>query len=1207
MAFGVSCTNCTSSNIGILSEVFEQLELAGVSNILEKRLIDLGLEVASSEYAQAYINELLINGALRCPHSPSYVDGTATSKYQVPAFPSLPHESLETVAFASSLLLHMAAVVIAEAHSSYNLEDTNPLDGQNKLEEQPKLRLIDFTSFETSVGGWANEAVGDLLEYISESVDDANSPTGKDIRINSLLRSTFLDENGVLDIEFNDIGFGSDDVQISLKRIRVLGLDTASNLNLLDAIGAQTLQNVWKWNKLGFEVEFSLLSAGSGVSPAGRALKSMEHITLSIDFGDIDVSLALLLALDLDLLGDLKLHSMLEIEKILPCILTAAHAAEFSEFQVLAGSIKKFGITGFKSEELNNAAAESSRVILEKYGQKIISSMPGVFDMTVRALLNNMMKYHIGGDSSIACPAPSAKPSGFVDFRDLFLIAEKARQFGGSGLSQYGNLFSTALDIVQDFIFRVDKSTRLSAINDIVVAPITEAQSNSSGSFVFEGDIFSGNSRFEVGGFNANIQLRASDVHIDNLDTIGSPLELFQAVKDVPHSLNNMMTFGTENRPVRISMRFLLSLMGDDDTQLHNDVEISLDLHSASVMLQAMMKVAESRFYGFPMRDIFDLNCWLAMIPAPKLDQYGVRSISEEQTVSLQELAATAASLSLNVTCIECSSPRMPELTELLSKVEAQEDLSEAMNALLDYATDMVGGNFVEVQMDRLLNDAARKCPHSPTYDPNTEAQVYQAFKTQEDEPSLSLLVTIAALAIVAILAVVAVIYAIKSIVHRRHKRWLGTLPPHQIQRLVQEQSREEREQAELNTASQSMFRSKVIPTYARFGMPLIIISNIIFFLSGHLSLGATVNVEAELAGEKILIDDFFEFSMARSTVDIWNAGGHELAIIILVFSGIWPYTKQLMTLAVWFLPTDRLSVSKRESILLWLDRLGKWSMIDIFVLVVSIAAFRVSVISPSLLFLPEEFYSVELLVVPLWGLYANMIAQLISQVSSHFIIYYHRLAVSNAKAERGIYHSVAHSPNTALGGGYQKGANCRVSFEVTPGDEPVHERGTEQVVLHQHQFSRPHRGEREKLAVRPWVNKLLLLGSICLIAALIAGCVIPSFSLEVLGIIGVAVEAGQNSKDAITQHSVFTVIQLLFEEAGFLGTAGDYTGLGALSVLFVFTVLLVPIMQSLVLLIHWFRPSTLEEMQKLSTIIEILQAWQYAEVYLIAIFVASW
>jgi hypothetical protein len=34
----------------------------------------------------------------------------------------------------------------------------------------------------------------------------------------------------------------------------------------------------------------------------------------------------------------------------------------------------------------------------------------------------------------------------------------------------------------------------------------------------------------------------------------------------------------------------------------------------------------------------------------------------------------------------------------------------------------------------------------------------------------------------------------------------------------------------------------------------------------------------------------------------------------------------------------------------------------------------RVSIVSPDVGFLREDFYSVNLLVVPLWGLYANMV-----------------------------------------------------------------------------------------------------------------------------------------------------------------------------------------------------------------------------------------
>jgi hypothetical protein len=562
MGLNVECTNCTSPSLSILPELFTTLEEGGVSDLLETRLVNLGLEVARSDFAQAYINQMLIDGSLRCPHSPNYVSASASSDYQVPAFPTLAHDSLETVAFASSIMLHMAFVVAAEAHVNYNLEETNPLDGQAEV-EQEGLRLIDFTDLEASVGEWANEGIDQLLRYIGEVVDDPKGPGGRDLRINSLLRSAFLDENGILDIEFNDLGFGGGDMQVSLKHIRLIGLDTISSLNLLDPIGPQTLQNVMKWQKLGVEVVISLLS--SEVDGSGRSLKTLEDITLSLEFGDIDVSLALLMAMDIDRLGDLKLRSMLEIKSILPCVLTAAHAAKLTELQMLVGSFKKFDITGFHSEELNTAAEESSRALMEKYGAKIVNSMPGFFDMTVRALINNLMDYYMGDGSSIVCPSSSSKTSlsGFVDFRDLFLMSEKALAFGGRGLSQYGDLFRTALGFIQDLVFEVDSSTGLSTANEVLVAPFTESQSNLTGSLVFPGDLFSGGSRVQVGGLDANVELKASDARIDNLDTLGSPIEFLRAVMDGPYELNNTATFGVADRPVRLAMRFLLSLLGD--------------------------------------------------------------------------------------------------------------------------------------------------------------------------------------------------------------------------------------------------------------------------------------------------------------------------------------------------------------------------------------------------------------------------------------------------------------------------------------------------------------------------------------------------------------------------------------------------------------------------------------------------------------------
>ena len=137
--------------------------------------------------------------------------------------------------------------------------------------------------------------------------------------------------------------------------------------------------------------------------------------------------------------------------------------------------------------------------------------------------------------------------------------------------------------------------------------------------------------------------------------------------------------------------------------------------------------------------------------------------------------------------------------------------------------------------------------------------------------------------------------------------------------------------------------------------------------MSGHLSLGATVNIEAHLAEQEFSVKNFFEFSMLRSTLEIWDAGGKELAVMIFIFSVIWPYTKQLITLVVWFSSPRTLSMSRRGSTLSWLDTLAKWSMVDIMTLIVTVAGFRISIQSPDVGFLPEDFYSLDLLVVPMW------------------------------------------------------------------------------------------------------------------------------------------------------------------------------------------------------------------------------------------------
>lgn len=258
---------------------------------------------------------------------------------------------------------------------------------------------------------------------------------------------------------------------------------------------------------------------------------------------------------------------------------------------------------------------------------------------------------------------------------------------------------------------------------------------------------------------------------------------------------------------------------------------------------------------------------------------------------------------------------------------------------------------------------------------------------------------------------------------------------------------------------------------------------------------------------------------------------------------------------------------------------------------------------SPDVQFLPEEFYYLELMVVPRFGLYANLTAQLVSQIASTYIIRYHRRTVPKT--------AILHEPkNQPL---------PMTEPETLPADEPLpaiadketiaeEDKDEERDKLSKHAYQRPHRSDFEKLVVRPGISLVLLCVVITVVFLVALGCVLPSVVFEVQGIIGLVVELGRTlGEEAVTEHSVISMAQLLMEQGRILNTNSDGVGHLFLAALFVLTVLIMPVFQSLGLLRQWFVPATQKARSKLASMIGIFAAWQYAEVYLISLFVASW
>lgn len=261
-----------------------------------------------------------------------------------------------------------------------------------------------------------------------------------------------------------------------------------------------------------------------------------------------------------------------------------------------------------------------------------------------------------------------------------------------------------------------------------------------------------------------------------------------------------------------------------------------------------------------------------------------------------------------------------------------------------------------------------------------------------------------------------------------------------------------------------------------------------------------------------------------------------------------------------------------------------------------SVATFRLSIQSPQVGFIPNNFYSVDLMVVPMWGLYANLIAQLISQVSSHFIIHYHRSIVNSATKAYMNKHGFL--PPTGM---------TENSEDSSSSPEKWDPYGEKNEVLYKHTYARPHRGESEKLVIRRWVNITVGFVAVAMATLIIIGVSLPAVGVEFLGMLGIAVEIGQNGEAAIRSLDLFGICHLLMDQARIVGDAQSYIGLGGLSALMVITVLIVPIVQAVTLIYQWFVPIAGKKRRRISILVETLQAWQYAEVYIISVIIASW
>ena len=187
-----------------------------------------------------------------------------------------------------------------------------------------------------------------------------------------------------------------------------------------------------------------------------------------------------------------------------------------------------------------------------------------------------------------------------------------------------------------------------------------------------------------------------------------------------------------------------------------------------------------------------------------------------------------------------------------------------------------------------------------------------------------------------------------------------------------------------LLSSSSLMYHSLTHPV-AKYALPSALGLAFFLFFSSNISVGASVDLlVTQSNGKSLWKENIYAFSLSSTIAEMFRAGVYLLMILVLSCSGIWPYAKLVLMMISWIASTRRLPSVKREKILYLLDSLGKFSLVDVYVMVLMMVAFRYNLEF-------EGAGEVNVYVTPKYGFYAFLFATILSLVAGHIALFYQR------------------------------------------------------------------------------------------------------------------------------------------------------------------------------------------------------------------------
>lgn len=1140
-------------------------------------------------------------------------------------------------------------------------EPSDPLSEQKKGSPEGALAFVDST---TDFGIYLNEIFANVSDALSgENSEDVVAGL-EDLPINKQLRSLFEKTEGKIDLSDNAI-FVED---FELTYVKFIGYDTFEVFDPLNIIGQQTIQTLIGIQQL--ILEFGVIIHPSNFTTAVLGIETETPVQVQIGFEDINLTAAVFMDINEELFSNLPIGPLLDMfvsfEKPgVACTLGTIRNVVLTQFYFQIANFMGITIIGLEDDF---GISDLSKSITAIYKSMLSLAIPTVFDGPLREYINDELLPMAMQITEAFSQMPSCykikKPSsddGFIDFRDMFLDNETAYQLGASGTYPYGDLVLTGITFANNTVNGPYED--LKDIRDTEDVAYANVNTFFNDTMIIEDYIANVSFDFDkISKADHNLKVQVYDVKAENLHSITNPVTFLSPRYNDSHVLDNSIHIKTpEDHPITVSLFVYFSLVGKN-TNINDHVKITLKLRSASVDLSVKALVDQKAFQSLTVKTVLmNPMCGITTIPIARSldsntdDDMGSANQVMEETFELKPHIYDIEA-SVDIQCLSCSSKQF----EMFKRDQDMSVFAQHLSCiLLGQVVESQERNIREMIYDQELR---RECM-SEDYDvkangieelPNTKDFIFDTTPYGISSVSLFMLFFSTGMFIY---------FITRRILLQKQNSWFLSRTEDELLKLFSDKMKEDQLEDRLNKNTLSIFQSShcVKPIY-RYGVIVSIGINTYLFVVAHIGVSNVVGISGSVGGDDFDITPFYEsfgwrFAWNNMTVE---GGSKPLGYILLISSIIWPYLKLLATLLLWFLPPRFCSIKRRGWWLETLDSLAKWSMIDIFSTFFAVIMFRFVFKNPTVDFFPEDdFYQVYLIMILREGMYCNLAAQVVTQLTAHVVVYSHNLVrkdglkeieaenmeeILSQKSKSTKSHSTANlsvSPKQLK----QKNKDLRSNFKDTkpssryhielddkkyhgnmeidyaegvsiqPDEkDPSYSDSTaflgsdihdEKVVLNQHTFRLREYDEEGTAKVRESTNLFVLVLGIITLILIVVECIVPCFRIESYGLIAALIRLGGQSSD--TYYSLFSVAASLMSAFAYLESPAITFGMFLWSLAMVLTAFVAPFLIVVLLLYVWFRPLNYTQRSKIETYVHLLMCWSYVEVFVISILITVW